>query len=268
MINIFSVDVEEWYHTNLQTKDITINKNISNVEQGVDSILELLRRSNNRGTFFVLGEVAIKHKKMVRRIVKEGHEIASHSYNHNLVYDMSQKDFEHQARKSKKLLENISEHKVVGFRAPSWSVDTNRTPWFWETLFKLGYKYSSSAMPFKTYLYGDNCAPRFIYKKDKLYEIPPSTVTLFNKRIPFSGGLYLRALPTRLIFMASDSLNKEKREVIFYVHPREIVNNQPKLKLNIKDKLVHNWGLRSTEKKMKAVLTNYNCTSFDRHLKL
>ncbi len=269
MKNIFSIDVEEWYQTNFQTKDTTvINKNISNVEKGVDIILELLKKTNNYGTFFILGEVAGKHKKMVRRIRKEGHEIASHSYNHNLVYNMSEKDFKHQARKSKELLEDITGQQIKGYRAPSWSVDYKRTPWFWKTLYKLGYKYSSSIMPFKTYLYGDSSAPRFVHKKDKLYELPPSTITLFKKRIPFSGGLYLRALPTKLLLMAANSLNKEKNEVIFYVHPREVDTNQPKLKLNFKDRLIHNWGLRSTEKKLEAILTNYDCTSFDRYLKV
>ena len=123
-------------------------------------------------------------------------------------------------------------------------------------------------MPFKTYIYGDSSAPRFAHKKDKLYELPPSTITLFKKRIPFSGGLYLRALPTKLLLMAANSLNKEKNEVIFYVHPREVDTNQPKLKLNFKDRLIHNWGLRSTEKKLEAILTNYDCTSFDRYLKV
>ncbi len=54
-----------------------------------------------RGTFFVLGWVAERYPAVVRRIAQAGHEIASHSYAHQLVYDLDAESFRADLRRAR-----------------------------------------------------------------------------------------------------------------------------------------------------------------------
>jgi peptidoglycan/xylan/chitin deacetylase (PgdA/CDA1 family) len=107
-------------------------------------ILELLSRTGSRATFFLIAEEARSQSEAVRRIVAEGHEVASHSMTHRLPFV----DLDPQARHleitaSKALLEDLGGQEVSGFRAPSWDAG----PWLVPDLVAAGYRYDSSAYP-------------------------------------------------------------------------------------------------------------------------
>lgn len=269
MKNIFSVDFEDWYHSNLSSspKNLPLNKT-SIINKGTDKILNLLKITKNKATFFILGELTKNYKNLIKEIISEGHEIALHSFSHDLIYQLGPKRFEENLIRAKNDLENIINKKILGFRAPSWSVDFNNTPWFWKILNKHGFKYSSSIIPFKTKIYGEPRSERFFYKINNIIEFPVSTFKILSFNIPFSGGFYLRFLPFNLIKLFTKIINNSKKYVIFYIHPRELIKNQPKIKLSFFDSLIHYYGIGSVEKKLNCLLNSNSFITFEQFIKL
>lgn len=269
MKNIFTIDTEDWYHANYEDGMFAGHKEmISTVEANVDRYLELFSMHHVKATFFILGAVAEAHPKMIRKIAAQGHEIASHGYGHQLVYQQKPREFREDVMKSKVILEDLTGSGVKGYRAPSWSI-TERSLWALDILDKLGFRYNSSIFPTKNFLYGIPYAPRFvhgcgIYGKIniEILNVPPSTKKFMNifkgRGIPFSGGAYFRLLPGRVIEMFTDEINKkEGKPVVFYLHPREIDPHQPRLELSMRDRWIHYYGIRGCEKKLVRILKKY-----------
>src|SRR5580693_8123992 len=95
IVNAFSVDVEDYFQVAALAPAIARESwptRESRVERNTGVILDLLAERNIRGTFFVLGWIAERHPLLVKQVVAAGHEIASHVYSHQLIYDQSQKD--------------------------------------------------------------------------------------------------------------------------------------------------------------------------------
>lgn len=276
MENVFTIDTEDWYHANFEdglfSNDSSV---ISTVEQNVDEYLRLFSENEVKATFFILGFVVEQHPEMIRKIVKEGHEIASHGYGHQLVYKQTPKEFREDVYKSKVLLEDLIGKEVVGYRAPSWSI-TENSLWGLDILEELGFKYNSAIFPTKNFLYGIPYAPRFTHKADvygksnlSIITVPPSTRKIANVNIPFSGGAYFRLLPFEIIKNFTDFVNKKENEaVIFYLHPREIDPKQPRLKLHLKDYIIHYYGIKGCELKLSKILKEYEFATMKEILKL
>lgn len=263
MYNILSIDLEEWFHANYESDLFDNSKEYEvTVIRNTKRLLDMFDRYSARATFFVLGYVAEKHPELIKEIHDRGHEIASHGYGHQLVYNQTAEEFEEDLKKSLSLLSDILPVKVVGYRAPSWSINKEVADWFYPTLLKLGFRYDASVFPVKNYLYGIPDAPRFPFKTiafgAEIIEIPTSTIRMSGYNIPFSGGFYFRALPYPVVHYLSKQINKQGQPIIFYLHPREIDRNQPVMEnLNIRDKLIHNYGIASCERKLEKLLRNF-----------
>lgn len=261
-MNLFTVDVEEWYHANYDdTRPFPSATSETNLEANVEEILALCDRYHAKGTFFILGSVAEAKPHVVRLIAARGHEIASHGYGHRLVYQQSREAFEADVRKSRDLLQGITGQPVLGYRAPSWSV-TKETPWIYPVLKELGFRYDASVFPVKTFLYGIPDAPRFAYRaSDGMFEVPTSTVSIAGKNIAFSGGFYFRALPGLAIEAGIRAVNREGHPAVVYLHPREIDPAQPRLELPLKEALIHYVGIRGAARKLEGLLRSHRFTS-------
>lgn len=270
MYNIMTIDLEEWFHANYHEDVFNTKKNYEvRVLDNTYRLLAHFNENNVKATFFVLGYIAIKHRQLILDIQNAGHEIASHGTSHSLVYEQSKKEFKEDIYKSKILLEDIVCKPIKGYRAPSWSI-TNKSLWALEVLQELGFIYDSSIFPFENFLYGIKDAPRFIYKpsinnkEGLLYEIPPSTYNIFGKTIGFSGGFFLRAIPYPIIKKFTEKINNlEQKPVIFYLHPREIDKNQPRLKLKYFEYLIHYLNISSCEKKFSKIVDSIKLTSIE-----
>jgi len=265
MNNILTFDIEEWYEANYKGINFTtIDYQQSNLLDEVEEILNLCEKYQAKATFFILGKVAEKNPYLVKLIQGKGQEIASHGYEHKLVYNLSPKEFEEDLQKSIKILESITGERVLGYRAPSWSV-TRETSWVYPILAKLGIKYSASVFPIKTFLYGWPDSPRFPYLKEiddkKILEIPASTLKIFGKNIPFSGGTFFRLLPYWLVELGIKKNNRESQPAIIYLHPREIDPKAPKLSLPWKEHLIHYWGVAQTKQKLEKLLKEFRFSS-------
>ena len=236
-INGLSVDVEDWFQVGAFENVIdradwdSLDRR---VERNCDEILRMFDDAGVQGTFFTLGWVAQRHPDMMRRIAGEGHEIASHGWDHARVFTLGEKAFAEDIAKARDVLEQTSGARVTGYRAPSFSIDA-RTPWAHEVLAKQGYAYSSSVAPIVHDHYGWREAPRFAFRPVKgadFIEIPVTTAELAGRRMAAGGGGFFRLLPYGVSRWAIRQVNgRDGRPAVFYFHPWEIDPEQPRQSL-------------------------------------
>lgn len=256
--NALSIDVEEYYHGMEFEAAVPGNGRDylpSRVEESVDRVLTLLSLHGVRATFFTVGQVAESHPAMVRKIDQEGHEVACHSYRHELVFRQSQGEFRDDIRRAKVALEDLTGKAVIGYRAPNYSIKQEQA-WAYDILLEEGFRYDSSVYPIFHDRYGYPEAPRFPYEMrcnahSKLVEFPIGTVRLFGVNWPIGGGGYFRLLPKLLFEFSIRWVNKkEKQPVMFYFHPWELDPDQPRPIMPWLHRFRHYVGLKREESKL------------------
>jgi polysaccharide deacetylase family protein (PEP-CTERM system associated) len=274
MKSLFSVDVEDWYHI----LDIPGAPLISEwaglpsrVEKNFRRLLDILNAKQVKVTCFFLGWIAERYPRLVTEAHDRGHEIASHGYSHRLVYEMTPQEFFEDASRSKAIIENIISDPVIGFRAPGFSV-TEATPWFFEMLVRAGYRYDSSVFPAKRGHGGmesDNLSPYRIRElSNEFIEFPLTIAKAFGRRVSFFGGGYLRLFPYRVIKRMAGMVFKENRPVIWYVHPREIDPDHPRLPMSFIRRFKSYCNLKSTEAKIIKLLGDFEWMRFSDYISL
>jgi polysaccharide deacetylase family protein (PEP-CTERM system associated) len=270
--SIFSIDVEDWYHI----LDVPSAPALTEwdalpvrVEANFRRLLDILAESDSHATCFFIGHIARRFPHLVREAKARGHEIASHSYEHRLVYTMSPAEFVEDASRSRKLLEDISGGPVLGFRASGFSV-TEQTPWFFEKLVEAGYAYDSSTFPAARGhggLKGGRMSPhRRQTPAGNLAEFPVTVAEVLGKRLCFFGGGYLRIFPYPVVKRMSRGVLGQGRPVIFYVHPREIDPTHPRLPMNAVRRFKSYVNLETTEAKVRRILRDFSVTTFQNYL--
>lgn len=258
--NFVTFDVEEWYNANYHSVgNHSFTEQTGHLEKNMDRLLEICDRHAIQSTCFIVGDIAKNKPQLVRKIHSAGHEVASHSYRHELVYQMTPEKFREDLRISCDLLEQITGEKVVGYRAPSWSLKKETLKWFYPALLEQGILYSSSVFPGKTFLYGIPGFPEEVHKpeidgkKQEVWEIPQTLFSFFGTKTGFSGGFYLRALPAWFVARMIKSKNREGKSVFIYLHPREIDPDSPRLKLPAMERFIHYYGVNGCEVKFDKV---------------
>jgi polysaccharide deacetylase family protein (PEP-CTERM system associated) len=270
--SIFSIDVEDWFNlsgTGQEPPPAQWDHLESRLEKNFRGLLELLAQGGATSTCFFLGYFAKRFPHLVREAAAAGHEIASHSYFHRLAYEMSPVEFYDDALASRQLLEDISGRPVRGYRAPAFSV-TERTPWFFDRLAAAGYAYDSSVFP-APHQTGGLATARYAPHRletaaGALTEFPITVVPVLQKPMCFFGGGYLRLFPYRLIRAMGQRALDDNRPIVFYVHPREIDPDQPRLPLSLRRRFSCYVNLGSTRAKLEAILRDFRVTSFDRYI--
>lgn len=236
------------------------------IPRNIDKALQLFSDHAAKATFFTLGWVAENHPEVIRRIVDEGHELASHGMAHFRVWSQKPEDFREDALRSRKLLEDVGSVEVTGYRAASWSID-GRTPWAHEILSEAGYRYSSSVYPVMHDHYGVPDAPRQPHEIDGtgIIEIPPSTARMFGRNIPAAGGGYFRLFPLGLSKRFIDRQQRnEEFPFVFYFHPWELDPGQPRFKnVSAKSRFRHYLNLDKFEARLSDLLKTYRWGRMD-----
>lgn len=268
LTNALTIDVEDYFQVSAFAPHIDRadwDKRECRVEHNIDRILRLLADKNTHATFFTLGWVAERYPLMVRRIVAEGHELASHGYGHQRASDLTEAEFFYDVSHAKTLLEDIGGQVVQGYRAPSFSIGTGNL-WALDTLQRAGYRYSSSIYPVKHDHYGMPDAPRFAHQiRDGLMEVPPTTLRLFNRNLPSGGGGYFRLLPYALSRWMLQQVNQRDAEsAIFYFHPWEIDSDQPRIPgIDLKTRFRHYVNIGRTEQRLARLLDDFRWGRMD-----
>jgi len=203
--------------------------------------------------------VAQRYPQLVRNIVAQGHELASHGYGHERASDLSREAFTQDIVRARRLLEDVGGVAVQGYRAPSFSIGEGNL-WAFDCLQQAGYRYSSSIYPIKHDHYGMPDAPRFAHAiRDGLIEIPITTVRLGQRNLPSSGGGWFRLFPYALSRWMIGRVNREdKAAAIFYFHPWEIDDGQPRVAgINLKTRFRHYVNIGRTEQRLNQLLGDF-----------
>ena len=271
---LMTIDVEDWFQVENMKKVIRRedwNKIELRVSKNVDKILGILDGNKTKATFFILGWIANRSPELVKRIYREGHEIASHGYEHRLNNLMSTENLKEDIRKSKQLLEDIIGDRVIGYRAPSFTVSEVLI----NILCELEFVYDSSFFPVKFHdrygkLNGVNDSNFTFFKvRDKLYEITVSCLNLFKQKIPFGGGGYFRLIPYPLFKKGVKKILRENNFYCFYIHPWEFDYLQPRVRnLGILNKYRHYNHLKDTESRFNKIISDYKFGSIRKFLEL
>ena len=268
VVNMMTIDVEDHFHASVFDEAVPRHRwdhLESRVCANADRLLSILDRANVRATFFVLGWVAKRFPALVRRIASCGHEIASHGYSHKLIYEDTPDAFRADLRRAKHVIEAAAGTRVVGYRAPSYSV-TARSLWALDILIEEGYEYDASIFPIHHDRYGIASSPRHVYRvwrrQGSLWEIPGSTVRLAGLNLPVAGGGYFRLLPYAWTKWGIDRVNRrEGQPVVFYLHPWEIDPQQPRIPLSRLRRLRHYSNLNRTEARLERLLADFRFDS-------
>jgi polysaccharide deacetylase family protein (PEP-CTERM system associated) len=269
LANAMTIDVEDYFQVEAFASTIDRRDWESlprRVERNTERLLEILAEGGVEATFFILGWVAERHPELVRRVVAEGHELASHGSSHLRVDQQSREEFRDDVRRSKRVLEDLGGVPVHGYRAPTFSIGGG-TKWAHQILAEEGYRYSSSVYPVRHDLYGTPEAPRTPFSPmPGMLEIPLTAVRVLGIDIPASGGGYFRLLPYRLTGgLLSRARRVNRSPAIFYLHPWEIDPEQPRHQgAPLKSKFRHYLNLGRTEPRLRRLLRNFTWTRMDR----
>jgi len=270
LLNAMSVDVEDYFQVQAFADAIDRSDWDSlpcRVERNVDRLLEIFGEAGIKATFFTLGWVAERYPALIRRIVAEGHELASHGWNHTRADSQDEAAFRADISKTKKLLEDVGGVEVIGYRAATFSIGP-KNYWAFGVLGEEGYRYSSSLYPVKHDLYGDTGASRVPFHPEGLpiLEAPMTTVRYFDRNFPCSGGGYFRLLPYWLSRMNMRRVNNHDRQpCIFYFHPWEIDPDQPRQEnVSAKSRFRHYTNLGRMEGRLKRLLKDFAWDRMDR----
>jgi polysaccharide deacetylase family protein (PEP-CTERM system associated) len=309
IVNVLTVDLEDYYMVSAfesVVKREEWDKYESRIEINTRRLLDILNgsihnpqsaiRNPIQATFFCLGWVAEHYPQLIKEIEHQGHEIACHSYDHQLVYNLNPEQFRRDVRTSKRILEDIAGKEVIGYRAPSYSI-TEKSLWALGILAEEGYRYDSSIFPIHHDRYGIPTAPRFPFLVDLedgrhyskmippalsdmnirdsppvgsngnlFVEYPISTVKLLGSNAPISGGGYMRLLPYGVIKRGLEKINNvEKKPFVFYLHPWELDPDQPRFNaLPVLSRFRHYINLGGTVEKLKRLLSEFSFSSMRR----
>ena len=273
-MNILGIDFEDWYHPELIKQNIKNEKHNPSVINGIDKILDLLRKHETLATFFIVGELLEIQPEIFDKIIENGHEIGFHTMYHDRLDSPGYKEkFSNEIEK----FAELTNHKSRGFRAPTFSLN-NASSWAIDILAKNDYVYDSSIVPAKTSMYGSPNAEHKPYRitsksieknnsSGKLIEFPLMTTTFLGKKIPAAGGFYLRTLPMKVTKNAIKNYEKQGIPANFYIHSWELTPEyMPKLDLPFKDNFVTFHNIDKAYQRMNDILKEFSFTSFSNYL--
>ncbi|KXB31394.1 polysaccharide deacetylase [Dechloromonas denitrificans] len=265
--NALTIDVEDYFQVSafaphIPRSDWAIRE--CRVERNVDRILAMLDDHQTKATFFTLGWIAERYPEVIRRIVSDGHELASHGYGHERASDQGPEAFFADIQVAKLILEDLAGYEVKGYRAPSFSIG-EKNLWAFECLERAGYRYSSSIYPIRHDHYGMPDAPRHAHKIGNMLEVPATTLRFFNRNWPASGGGYFRLMPYGLSRWMIHHVNAvDQLPAVFYFHPWEIDSEQPRIpNISAKTRFRHYVNIGQMEHRLRRLLADFSWTRMD-----
>jgi polysaccharide deacetylase family protein (PEP-CTERM system associated) len=269
-LNALSFDLEEWYQVLYFESHIRREvwpEQESRLLAATTRLLEILDEYGTHATFFVLAWNAERLPKLIERIHGRGHEIASHGYFHRLVYTQSRVDFAEDLDRSLSVLQSITGRPVLGYRAPSFSI-TRESMWALSFLMDRGIEYDSSILPAHRPYCGIPGAPTepWVLRTGDgrtLTELPPSTLRVLGRNVPFAGGGYLRLCPYQILSWGLRRLNHLGVPGVVYLHPWELDPGHPRLPVRRDHRFQHYVNLKRTERKLQRLLTNFRFVRMD-----
>lgn len=263
--NAFTIDVEDYFQVAALAPSVARDSWATReyrAEKNTDRLLSLLDRTGVKATFFVLGWVAERSPQLVRRIHAAGHEIGSHGWFHQVIYDQSPAEFREETARSKRCLEDLTGEAVLGYRAASFSI-TPRSLWALDVLLDLGFRYDSSIFPIRHDRYGipdANPRPGPVEAPSgrHILEFPMSAARWLGGKLPVSGGGYFRIFPYWLTRAGLRQVNAgQGQPFVFYLHPWEIDPDQPRVEVGAFSRFRHYTNLDVCEARLERLIGDF-----------
>jgi peptidoglycan-N-acetylglucosamine deacetylase len=273
-MNLLGIDFEEWYHLELVQRHIKTQNNKPTVINGIDKILEWLRKNDTVATFFTVGELLEFRPELLDKILGGGHEIGFHTMHHTRL---DSQNFKEKFSEEVKKFHAMTGGRSRGFRAPSFSLNDSSS-WAIDVLAENNYQYDSSIVPAKTRLYGVPNAEikpyritgKEIRKNDsngKMWEFPLLTTKFLGKTIPACGGFYIRFLPLNVIENAISKNSDMNIPSSFYIHSWELTPEfMPRVPLSIVESFITYYNLGKTMARLDKIIKKFKFTSFEKFL--
>ena len=265
--NALTIDVEDYFQVSAFAPHIPRSDwptRECRVERNVNRILAMLDQHGTKATFFTLGWIAERYPELIRRIVAEGHELASHGYGHERASEQTAAAFFADINLAKLILEDLAGQEVKGYRAPSFSIGQHNL-WAFDCLERAGYLYSSSIYPIRHDHYGMPDAPRHAHAVGGLLEVPATTLRFLNRNWPASGGGYFRLMPYGLSRWMLRRVNHvDQLAAVFYFHPWEIDADQPRIPgISAKTRFRHYVNIHRMEARLNRLLGDFQWGRMD-----
>ena len=188
------------------------------LQKSLPFILNTLKGFDVKVTFFISGEIVANNKDIICEISESGHEIASHSFKHNIDYGkLSKEELFNQINMSKELIEDEIGVKPLGFRMPKFRIND----YLFEMLSDLGFKYDSSMvrgiLPTR---YSGLSTPSEPFFKNGILEIPISTIPYI--RLPI-GLLWINAIGFKVFRFLVERIELPDI-IVLDLHPFDFIN--------------------------------------------
>ena len=263
MVNALTVDVEDYYHVSAFESSVGFanwKKHESRIRGNVEKVLHILAEHGVHATFFALGWVGEHFPEVIKLIRSGGHEIATHGYAHRLIYSQAPEEFRSDVQRSLDIIQDITGERVLGYRAPSFSV-TEKSLWAIEILAECGLKYDSSICPARPLVhnrYGLPGTPTGPYQiRPGFWEFPITTFRLLGRDFPVGGGGWLRHYPFQITRWGMRRVNAEGRPALVYLHPWELDPDQPRLNGSLLPRFLHYRNLDKTAGRLQALCCDF-----------
>ena len=281
MLNALTIDVEDWYHPELVRSRVSLDGAEAGaarpqIEESTGALLDLLRQRGIKATFFIVGEIAQRHPRLIQAIAAEGHELGCHGMDHRPLWDLTPDQFRSDLAQFAAIMSSVVPGvDIIGFRAPTFSLE-NRTSWALTVLGSLGYHYDSSIFPLRTPVYGVSGGPLHPYRpslsnvaqvesrpqsggnsQSTVLEFPMSVWSWAGLRVPICGGFYLRVLPFQFVRSALKQINRQ-RPFVLYVHPWETFAGTPRLPLPLASRFITYYHLQDMMARLTALLDAFS----------
>ncbi len=231
----FSVDVEGFCESNSESftvpSGLIANRSeLDEIQANIETTLQLLSQFHVKATFFCLGHLASQRPEIIRAIANEKHEIGSHGYWHKRLFNLKSADLAESIIRSKEELEQVSGQKVLGFRAPDFSIQASNIKVL-DLIQKAGYLYDSSIYPISMHdVYGIPGARRDLHQlANGMIEFPPSSIRFLGVSFPVLGGGYFRLAPLWVSRLALKHFTRAGMPAMMYLHPYEIGDRFPQV---------------------------------------
>ena len=237
------------------------------IDVGMERILDALARHRTHATFFFLGWIAERHPHWVERCLSAGHEIASHGYDHQFLWDLGPEGFRDDLEKTERALADAGAERPTGFRACTFTI-TRRSWWAFDVLTERGYRYDSSVHPVRHPVYGvPDFEPGISTVKNSdgsaaLIEFPVTTYPIAGRNLPAGGGGYFRLYPLALTRSVLRKMERLGRPAALYMHPWEFDPEQPRVRASWSRRFRHYVNLDKTLPRLEALLSEFEFGTF------
>jgi polysaccharide deacetylase family protein (PEP-CTERM system associated) len=263
-LNALTIDVEDYFHAaNLEPclPRTCWDQLESRVAVGTRRLLDILAEANVQATFFVLGWVARRQRRLVREIQAAGHEIASHGYDHRLIYHQTPAQFRADVCQARNILEDITGQPVTAYRAPNFSI-VAESLWALDILIEEGFTLDSSIYPVRHDRYGLPGTPLEPHRIERasggIWEFPPPVWKVLGCAVPVGGGGYFRLYPYALTRRGLRAINAAGRPFAVYLHPWELDPDQPRFSPGWLRAFRHYVNLARTEKRLVQLVRDFS----------